>query len=83
MRLTHLYTATAAVLLFGAPVVAQMAPPEMLRGAGTVTDVKAGTYAVEPHHTQVTFSVSHFGISPYAGTFSDASQSQASFICST
>ncbi|MBP2276716.1 MULTISPECIES: YceI family protein [Sphingomonas] len=73
MRLTHLYTATAAVLLFGAPVVAQMAPPEMLRGAGTVTDVKAGTYAVEPHHTQVTFSVSHFGISPYAGTFSDAS----------
>ncbi len=73
MRLTHLYTAAAALMLFGAPVVAQMVPPEMLKGAGTVADVKAGTYAIDPNHTQVTFSVSHFGISPFAGTFSEAS----------
>ncbi|MEG3174971.1 YceI family protein [Sphingomonas sp. RB3P16] len=73
MRLTHLYAATAAALLLGAPALAQTTPPEMLRGAGTVADVKAGTYKVEPNHTQVTFSVSHFGISPFAGTFSDAS----------
>ena len=53
MRLTHLYAATAAVLLLGAPVIAQMAPPEMLHGAGTVADIKAGTYAVEPHHTTI------------------------------
>lgn len=73
MRLRHLYVATAAALLFGAPVLAQMAPPEMLHGAGTPADVQPGTYAVEPHHTQVTFSVSHFGISPFAGTFAGAS----------
>ena len=73
MRLTHLYAATAAVLLFGAPVLAQTTPPEMLHGAGTPADVRAGTYKVEPNHTQVTFSVSHLGISPFAGTFSDAS----------
>lgn len=73
MRLTRLYVATAVVLLFGIPVVAQMAQPETPHGAGTAADVKAGTYAIEPYHTQVTFSVSHFGISPYAGTFSDAS----------
>ncbi|WP_260923579.1 YceI family protein [Novosphingobium sp. 9] len=48
---------------------------EPLHGAGTPADVKAGTYAVEPGHTQVAFSVSHMGISPFAGTFSGASGS--------
>lgn len=48
---------------------------ETLHGAGTPADVKAGTYAVEPAHTQVTFSVAHLGISPFAGTFSGASGS--------
>ncbi|TPG54364.1 YceI family protein [Sphingomonas glacialis] len=75
MRLTHLYAATAAALLIAAPTLAQTTPPEMLHGAGTAAEVKAGTYKVEPNHTQVTFSVSHFGISPYAGTFSGASGS--------
>ncbi|MBC7493032.1 MAG: YceI family protein [Novosphingobium sp.] len=73
MRLVHLYAATAAVLLFGTPLLAQTTLPEMLQGSGKVADIKAGTYAIEPNHTQVTFSVSHFGISPYAGTFSEAS----------
>uniref|UniRef100_UPI0035C9D9C8 YceI family protein n=1 Tax=uncultured Sphingomonas sp. TaxID=158754 RepID=UPI0035C9D9C8 len=73
MRLTPLYVVTFAALLFNTPVLAQMTPPEMLHGAGTPADVKAGTYKVEPNHTQVTFSVSHFGISPFAGTFADAS----------
>lgn len=72
MRLTPLYAATAALLL-ATPALAQTTPPEMLHGAGTPADVKAGTYKVEPNHTQVTFSVSHFGISPFAGTFADAS----------
>ncbi|MDO7841219.1 YceI family protein [Sphingomonas immobilis] len=64
----------AAALLLTAPALAQMTPPaDMLHGSGTAADVKAGTYAVEPNHTQVTFSVSHFGISPFAGTFSGAS----------
>ena len=35
--------------------------------------VKAGTYAVEPYHTQVVFSISHLGFSNFSGTFSGAS----------
>jgi polyisoprenoid-binding protein YceI len=35
--------------------------------------VKAGTYKIEPHHTQVIFSVSHFGFTDYSGFFSGAS----------
>lgn len=34
--------------------------------------VEAGTYAVDPNHTQVVFSVSHMGFSNYTGTFSGA-----------
>jgi polyisoprenoid-binding protein YceI len=75
MRITFLHAAASAALLIATPALAQTPRPEMLHGAGTVADVKAGSYKVEPNHTQVTFSVSHFGISPYAGTFSDASGS--------
>jgi polyisoprenoid-binding protein YceI len=35
--------------------------------------VKAGTYKIEPHHTQVVFSVSHFGFTDFSGFFSGAS----------
>jgi polyisoprenoid-binding protein YceI len=35
--------------------------------------VKAGTYKVEPRHTQVSFSISHFGITDFSGFFSGAS----------
>jgi polyisoprenoid-binding protein YceI len=65
---TNAILATALALV-AAPVLAQTAMPDMLQGSGTPTDVQAGTYAVEPNHTQVAFSVSHMGISPFAGTF--------------
>ena len=52
-------------------------PPGGMRGpmihGNTDTPVAPGHYKVEPYHTQVTFAVSHLGISPFAGTFSDAS----------
>ena len=35
--------------------------------------VKAGTYKVEPTHTQVNFSVLHFGFTYYSGVFSNIS----------
>ena len=35
--------------------------------------VKAGTYKVEPRHTQVSFSISHFGFTDFSGFFSGAS----------
>ncbi|APH54922.1 putative exported protein [Granulibacter bethesdensis] len=34
--------------------------------------VKAGTYVADPAHSQVAFSVSHFGFTNYNGLFSDA-----------
>lgn len=35
--------------------------------------VKAGTYKVDPYHTQVGFSLSHFGFSEFSGLFSGGS----------
>lgn len=35
----------------------------------------AGTYVVEPYHTQVGFSISHLGFTNYSGVFSQASGS--------
>ncbi|QXX76579.1 YceI family protein [Methylovirgula sp. HY1] len=35
--------------------------------------VRAGTYKVEPYHTQISFSISHFGFSNFSGFFSGAS----------
>lgn len=37
----------------------------------------AGTYVVEPYHTQVGFSISHLGFTNYAGVFSQVSGSLA------
>ena len=44
--------------------------------AQTVTDparVQSGTYAIEPGHTQVGFSLLHFGFTYYSGLFSNVS----------
>lgn len=72
----------AVAALLATPLLAQSGSgslnrtiAEPLRGSGTPQTVLAGTYAVEPGHTQVMFSVSHMGISPFAGTFSGASGS--------
>ena len=37
--------------------------------------IESGSYAVEPNHTQLLFSVSHMGFSTYYGQFSKASGS--------
>ncbi len=37
--------------------------------------IKAGTYKVESYHTQVGFSLSHFGFTNYSGLFSSATGS--------
>lgn len=76
MRFAPLPTAlTLAALAVAAPLVAQRGPGgmPMMTGAGSPADVAAGRYAIEPAHTQVTFTVTHFGITPYSGTFSGAS----------
>ena len=63
----------AFAALVAVPAVAQMAMPDALHGSGAPSDVAAGTYTIDPSHTQVAFSVSHMGISPFAGTFSGGS----------
>jgi polyisoprenoid-binding protein YceI len=41
----------------------------------TLDSVKAGTYKIESYHTQVIFSVSHFGFTYYTGLLSGAAGS--------
>ncbi len=54
----------ALPLLIAVPVLAQMPP---LPGAPVATRVAAGTYAVEPTHTIIEWSVNHFGFNDYFG----------------
>lgn len=41
--------------------------------AAPFKEAQSGTYALEPTHTQVVFSLLHFGFTPYYGLFSQAS----------
>jgi polyisoprenoid-binding protein YceI len=59
--------AFAASLLLGAAARAQSAP------STNAAAIQTGTYAVEPDHTQVGFSVLHLGFTYYGGMFSKAS----------
>ena len=47
--------------------------PLAAQAATSPAEVQAGHYAVEPGHTQVGFSVLHFGFTHYAGMFSNVS----------
>jgi polyisoprenoid-binding protein YceI len=62
-----------AAALLSSSVIAQ--PPAMLPGTPDTAKIAAGTYAVEPQHTQVLFSVDHMGFSIYRGLLSGASGS--------
>ena len=66
-----LLTATALLLPACAEIVeAAWTPP-----SHDAARVKPGTYAVEPDHTQVLFSVMHLGFTTYYGHFSGATGS--------
>lgn len=58
-------------------LAAALVTPALAQTAATQdgSKVEAGTYMVEPNHTQVMFSVSHFGFSTYSGLFQKASGS--------
>ncbi len=62
----------SALALVAAPVIAQ-APG--LPGTSDRSQVKAGTYAVDPNHTQVTWTVNHMGFSMLSGQFGAGSGS--------
>lgn len=70
------YLAPAALVLATlaiGPVVAQNAPA--LPGALDPARVQAGTYTVDPAHTQVAFTVNHFGFNNYVGLFGEVTGS--------
>ena len=54
-------------LMVATPALAQTPPTR------DPAQIQAGTYAVDPAHTQVGWRVSHMGFSNYAGGFSDVS----------
>ncbi|MBS4076158.1 YceI family protein [Ameyamaea chiangmaiensis] len=57
-------------------IAASIAALPAVASAQTVTDtaqVQSGTYAIEPGHTQVGFSLLHFGFTYYSGLFSNVS----------
>jgi polyisoprenoid-binding protein YceI len=60
-------------------VLALVATPVLAQSPVTrdPAQIQAGTYAVDPGHTQVGWRVSHMGFSNYAGGFSDVSGSLA------
>jgi len=60
--------ATLSLLLAGIASAQAQTPPTR-----DPAQIPAGTYAVDPNHTQVGWRVSHMGFSNYAGGFSEAS----------
>ena len=56
-----------------AALVAQLATASAAEYVRDPAKVHAGSYAVEPEHTEVLFGVSHLGFSTYYGRFSQAS----------
>ena len=65
MKLCILPIVAAAVVL-SVPALAQLAKVEPAK-------VEAGSYKVDPNHTEVVFGVSHLGFTTYYGSFSNAS----------
>lgn len=63
----------AALALSAALPAAAQAPA--LPGAPETARVTAGTYRIEPSHTQIGFAVDHLGFSIFRGVFSQASGS--------
>ena len=62
--------------LLTAAAVLMIVTPALAAETGVTTDatkVQAGTFEVEPSHTQVLFSVNHFGFTTYTGQFTKAS----------
>ncbi|TXM66865.1 polyisoprenoid-binding protein [Methylobacterium sp. WL103] len=64
---SFLVSGLALALFAGTPALAQ--------ATRDPAQIQAGTYAVDPGHTQVGWRVSHMGFSNYAGGFSDVSGS--------
>ncbi|GBQ88067.1 hypothetical protein AA13595_2310 [Gluconacetobacter johannae DSM 13595] len=68
--MTRTLATTAAV---AAILVAIAGQPVSAQAVTAPADVQGGSYQVEPAHTQVGFSLLHFGFTTYSGVFSNVS----------
>ena len=68
----HFFGAGAVAALFLFATAATQASAQQV-STGDPAAVKAGTYKVEPYHTQIGFTISHFGFTDFSGFFSGAS----------
>lgn len=64
-----LILAAAALALAGVPAIAQLATAPDQPGQPIASRVAAGTYQVDPNHTQVAWEVNHMGFSILEGMF--------------
>jgi polyisoprenoid-binding protein YceI len=63
------HVAFALILAIAVPATAQM--PATVPGAPDASRVTAGTYKVDPAHTQILWQVDHLGFSLFDGAFAD------------
>jgi polyisoprenoid-binding protein YceI len=66
----RILAASAAILVSGATALQAVAQSVSTNDPKAV---KAGTYKVDAYHTQIVFSISHFGFTDFYGFFSGAS----------
>ena len=71
MKTSFLATGVIAALLALSPLAPHAAAQQV--SSKDPGAVKAGAYKIEPYHTQIGFSISHFGFSDFSGFFSGAS----------
>lgn len=65
----RLALATAALALAAVPGIAQIPSTPAMPGAPTTTRIAAGSYQVDPNHSQVGWEVNHMGFSMLEGMF--------------
>ncbi len=58
-------------LFAAAPLLAEESAAPSLPGIADTARVSGGSYAVDPHHTQVNWQINHFGFNDYFGLFGD------------
>ena len=65
----------AVTMLAALPALAPAQMPTKAPGSPDPALARAGSYQVEPDHTQIHFTLDHMGFTPFGGTFSQASGS--------
>lgn len=65
--------AIRTLAFLSAALLTASSPPALAEASRDPADVQAGEFTVDPAHTQVGFTVSHFGFSHFSGRLSEVS----------